>query len=375
MTIKGVKLLPPKITKDNAITLYQKVAEIKSKVGRLNAELYHSMIDSDLIQVFALKESVQSTRIEGTQVTFADMIDNATKKNKSTEVKEVENYVNALQEGVARIENGNPITTNLIKDLHTILMDEGRGTISSKGHFRQIQNFIGPTKKIEDASYIPVGANEIGDYMTNFEYYINSENHRSFENIDIDETEIILDFRTDTLIKTAIMHAQFESIHPFLDGNGRMGRILIVLNTMQDKLVDKPVFFVSEELEKERLRYYNLLNGTRGETPDWYPWIDFFLDACERMADAMLTKLNGINLVAQEGLDRIASDRVTINRIWFYTIKNPIVTVRKVSQDLSVSPSTARKCLNELVGLKLIDVDNTKTKNKVYVNYDIIRIL
>lgn len=374
MAIKGVKQLPPIVNIYDALNLYQKIAQIKSKVGRLNSELSPSVINSQFIQALTLQESVQSTRIEGTQVTFADMIDNITKKNKSTEVKEVENYLSALKEGVARIQLGDPITTKMIRELHSILMDGGRGTISSKGQFRKIQNFIGPTKRIEDASYIPIGANEIGDYMTNLEYFINSTNHQSFSNVEGASDEIILDYKSDTLIKTAIMHAQFESIHPFLDGNGRMGRILIVLNTMQDKLIDKPVFFVSEELEKERLRYYNLLNGTRGNKPDWFSWIDFFLDACDRMADTMLVKLDGITDLVETGLRKIDSNG-KINHVWFSTFSYPYITVSKASDTLKIATATARTHLNTLVDIGLLDVDNSKTKNKVYVNYDLIRIL
>lgn len=375
MTIKGISLLPPKVSINDALKLYQKVSQIKSKVGRLNSELNYSIVNSQLIQAFSLQESIQSTRIEGTQVTFADMIDNATKKNKSSEVKEVENYMSALREGVERIDADNPITTGMIKSLHAILMEGGRGTVSSKGQFRQIQNFIGLTKKIEDASYIPIGANEIGDYMTSLEYYINNTDHKSFSEVVVSKDEVILGYDADTLIKTAIMHAQFESIHPFLDGNGRMGRILIVLNTMQDKLIDKPVFFVSEELEKERLRYYNLLNGTRGDNPDWFSWIDFFLSACDRMVDKMLRKLDNITELVSNGLQSINSKNV-IHDIWLETFRMPYVQASQISNNLGVAKGTARTNLNKLVELGLLDVDNTsKIKNKVYVNYDLLRIL
>lgn len=101
----------------------------------------------------------------------------------------------------------------------------------------------------------------------------------------LNEDEYVFNEHSDPLIKTAIIHAQFESIHPFLDGNGRLGRILIVLYPVQAKLISKPIFFVSEELEKERARYYDMLNGVRGNAPDWSSWILFFIKACERMAD------------------------------------------------------------------------------------------
>lgn len=373
--IKGIDLLPPVVEISDALKLYQKVANIKTMMGKLNSELTHSMINSQLIQILTLNESVQSTRIEGTQVTFADLIEETTKKNKSNEVVEVENYMTALSEGIDLIQAGNPISTRLIQTLHKILMGkETRGTTSNAGEFRKIQNFIGPNTKIEDATYIPVGAQEISKFMTNLEYFINSENHSSFEK-NLKKDEIALDEKSDTLIKTAIMHAQFESIHPFLDGNGRMGRILIVLNTMKEGLIEQPVFFVSEELEKEKIRYYNLLNGVRGKNPDWFSWIDFFLDACERMANSMLAKLDNINYLASEGLKKINKENLAINHVWLCTFLKPAMTVSDVATRLNLSVSTTRKALNELVELKLLDVDKSKRKNKVYINYDLIRLL
>lgn len=374
--IKGLELLPPKVTVVQALQLYKKVAIIKSSIGKLNSELEHSMVNSQLIQMLTLKESVQSTRIEGTQVTFADMIEDATKKNKSNEVVEVDNYMEALSEGIELIQSGVPISSRLIKQLHKVLMGKNtRGTTSSSGEYRSIHNFLGPTNSIEDAVYIPIGANEIGDYMTNLEYFINTEKHQSFEKQIDPDFEVLLDETSDPLTKTAIMHAQFESIHPFLDGNGRMGRILIVLSTMQDGLIDKPVFFVSEELEKERLRYYNLLNGVRGKNPDWFSWIEFFLDACQRMATNLLNRLESINELATSGAKRINSDRNVINQIWIMTFLKPYLTVSEVAKHLDIAVSTARRDLNTLVDLKLIDVDNSKRKNKVYVNYDLLRLL
>ncbi|API90040.1 Fic/DOC family protein [Marinilactibacillus sp. 15R] len=374
--IKGIDLLPPKVTTAQALQLYKKVAQIKSAIGKLNSELEHSVVNTQLIQMLTLKESVQSTRIEGTQVTFADMIEEATKKNKSNDVIEVENYVEALSEGIDLIKSGMPISSRLIKQLHRILMGKNtRGTTSSAGDYRMIQNFIGPTNKIEDAVYIPINANEIGNYITNLEYYINSEKHFTFTKEINDSIEVLLDEDSDPLIKTAIMHAQFESIHPFLDGNGRMGRILIVLNTMRDGLIDKPVFFVSEELEKERIRYYNLLNGVRGKEPDWFSWIDFFLDACQRMADNMLGKLESITSLAKKGLEKINNDRSMTNHIYLTMFVRPFISVREMADRLNIAISTARNGLNLLVELKLIDVDKTKRKNKIYVNYDLLRLL
>ncbi|MBG9979414.1 Fic family protein [Facklamia lactis] len=375
MTIKGVKLLPPKVTVSEALILYQKVAKIKSTIGQLNSELNHSLFNEDILQILSLKESVQSTRIEGTQVTFADMIDQATLKKKSKEVIEVQNYREALSLGVEMINEGNPISSRLIKQIHRVLMsNETRGTTASAGEFRKVQNFLGPDNKIENAVYIPVPANEIGNYMTNLEYYINSENHTSFE-VNEDEELYCLDEKTDPLIKTAIIHAQFESIHPFLDGNGRLGRILIVLACMQDKLINSPVFFISEELEKERIRYYNRLNGVRGENPNWFDWIDFFLSASQRMADNLLEKLDNIDTLAKRGIQKINKNNSLINSVWLYTFRSPFCTAKEAANALEIAVPTARKYLKVLADLKLLEEDNSQQRNKLYVNYDLINII
>lgn len=375
MAIKGISMLPVKVTTTEALDLYKKVSGIKSIIGKMNSELAHSIANTNILQALSLSESVESTRIEGTQVTFADMIDQATLQNKTKEVVEVENYQLALKTGIDLIESGNTITSKMIRQLHSILMGgDARGATASAGDFRKIQNFIGPTRKIEDAVYIPISAGDIPDYMTNLEYYINSTEHISF-NKEVNENETILDETSDTLIKTAIIHAQFESIHPFLDGNGRLGRILIVLAPMMDKLIDYPVFFISEELEKERIRYYNRLNGVRGENPDWYGWISFFLDATYRMAENLITKLENVNKLAKKGLEKTGSKNRNLGTVWFFTISNMFCTAKDVSKTLGITPQTARKHLNELVELELLEKDRSRSRNILYINYDLLRVL
>lgn len=377
MPIKGVQLLPPRVEIKDALNLYKKVADIKTLIGQLNSELNHSLINSEIMQILSLQESVQSTRIEGTQVTFADMIEQATQEHKSKEVIEVINYRKALQRGIDLLKDGHPISSKMIQELHSILMSgEARGTTSSAGEFRKIQNFLGPDNNIENAVYVPVSAEKISEYMTNLEYYINGEKHLSF--IDYNGENVgyeILDENVDPLIKTAIIHAQFESIHPFLDGNGRLGRILIILCFMMDDLIDQPVFFISEELERERLRYYNRLNATRGDNPDWYSWIDFFLSASQRMAKNLLQKLEDIDKLATNGLGIINSENSTIHKIWYYTFSNPFCTVREVAEHLKITPQTARKHLKYLADRGLLELDQSKKRNQLFVNYDLLSIL
>ncbi|MDU9314068.1 Fic family protein [Staphylococcus pseudintermedius] len=376
MTLQGIDFLPPQVTLENALDLYKSVAEINSLIGALNTQINHSLVSTQMIQLLTLSESVQSTRIEGTQVTFLDIIEETPNEQKSTEVTEVLNYKDALDYGVMQIKNGNPITTRLIHELHKILMGRNtRGTTVSSGEFRKIQNFIGPSSNIKDAVYIPVPAHEIDDYMTNWEHYINRVKHPSFNQV-LKEGYTLLDEQSDPLIKTAIMHAQFESIHPYLDGNGRLSRILIVLNMMAESAVNAPIFFVSEELERERLRYYNLLNSVRGSHADWYKWIHFYLRACQRMILNLQTKLENIETLAKEGLKKINQAAGSkIMDVWFYTFTTPNVTVKYAAKSLNMSENTARMHLNTLVELGMIDVDHARKRNKVYVNYDLLQIL
>lgn len=376
MTLKGVQCLPPEVSLEDALKLYKSVAEINSLIGSLNTQIKSSVVSTQMIQLLTLTESVQSTRIEGTQVTFLDLIEETSKETKSTEVTEVLNYRDALRYGVDNINQGQPITTRLIHELHKILMGrDTRGTTISSGEFRKIQNFLGPSNNIKDAVYIPIPANEIDAYMTNWEHYINSSKHSSF-NSNVSPGNTLLDEISDPLIKTAIMHAQFESIHPYLDGNGRMGRILIILNMMAESAVNSPIFFVSEELERERLRYYNLLNSVRGENPDWYKWIHFFLEACRRMTVNLKSKFEQVDQLAHDGIQKINSTSGSmINNVWLYTFTRPNITVSQTALDLNISENTARTHLNKLVSLEMIDTDSSRTRNKVYVNYDLLHIL
>lgn len=229
-------------------------------------------------------------------------------------------------------------------------------------------------KKIEDASYIPVAADEIDDHMQNLEYFVNGHPYGEYLSVQhLDEGNYIIREYADPLLKTAIIHAQFESIHPFLDGNGRLGRILIVLSLIQSGVVTRPIFFVSEELEKERHRYYDMLNGVRGENPNWGEWILFFLTACDRMAENINRKLENAEMLAKQGIAKCHTD--SEKKVWLYTFSDPFTTAKNVSTKVGLSPNTARNALNALATKKLLFVDTETKRNRKYRNYDVMRIL
>ncbi|CRH93895.1 Protein involved in cell division [Chlamydia trachomatis] len=250
------------------------------------------------------------------------------------------------------------------------MSDEARGTNANGGEFRKIQNFIGPDKNIENASYIPIGANEIGDYMTNLEFFINGAFHPS---LDVEEGQEFITFNSDILLRIAVAHAQFESIHPFLDGNGRLGRILIALMAVQEGLLHHPIFFVSEELEKERIRYYNALNATRGQNPDWNPWFHLFLNASEQMASNILKKINNADEHAKKGLAICQTQ--TQKNVWLATFGLPVATAKQIADMTGHHSATVKKALDFLVGKGLLDKDNAAKRNISYYNYDLIRAI
>ena len=372
MTLQGIKYLPVSVKKDEALSLYKSLAKVQEKLGELNSEISHSIVNKNFMQVFSLIESTQSTRIEGTQVTFTEVLEEKNTKNKSSEITEVLNYQKSLNRGIDLLKANNPISTRLMQELHRILMENSRGTVSGSGEYRKIQNHIGPDNNIENAVYIPIGAQDIGKYMANLEFFINNEQHTTSRH-DFDIEDEIFDENSPGLIKTAIVHAQFESIHPFLDGNGRLGRILIILTLLKERVIKNPIFFVSEELEKERARYYDLLNGVRGEEPEWYPWIKFFLDASYRMVVNLLKKIELSEKLAEEGLNELIKD--SEQKVWLYSFNSPIFTVSAAAEDLKLTQPTVRKAVDRLVSMELLYTDKVTKRNKKYHNYEVMRIL
>ena len=370
--LEGIKKLPIEIQNKDAIEIFKKLSSVNKKIGKLDTILRKSIVNKSILSLLTLNESVQSTRIEGTQVTFYEIMENKSKKNKSWQQTEVLNYHKAIEHGVKLIKSGDVISTRMIKELHAILMEDARGTVSNKGEFRKIQNFIGPDKKIENAVYIPINANLINEYMTNLEYFINGEYHRDFDK-KVDEDKELFDHQIHSLLRIAIMLAQFESIHPFLDGNGRLGRILIVLMAIKEKIMEAPLFFVSEELEVERIRYYNTLNETRGETPSWVSWIIFFLNASERMANKIIEKIETAETLASTGLNKCKTS--VQSDVWLATFREPIATATDIAEITGYHKQTVKKALDYLVVNNLLDKDKSSRRNIKYYNYDLIRTI
>ncbi|TDQ34604.1 Fic family protein [Aureibacillus halotolerans] len=356
--------LPLEWTTETELALYKKVVTAISEMEKLKQKVRYSLVNESFIQLLTLQESVQSTRIEGTQVTFSEMLEDHVDQKEGFERVEVRNYQAALSYGMEVVTAGYPITEKLIRQLHEMLMMNARGSTSASGHYRRIQNFIGPTTQMKDASYIPPEPQLMPEYMTNLERYMNGHAYVAEQNDD-----------THPLIKSAVVHAQFESIHPFLDGNGRLGRILIVLYMLQSSLIDSPIFFLSEELEKDRFKYYAMLNRVRGigiGKPDWESWVVFFLDASLRMARQQFEKLDRAETLYKNGLEQL--DQPSHKEVWGVLFAEPITTVLKVEEKTNLAATTIRKALSHLVQKQMVYANDQK-RNRRYYHYDLIRAM
>lgn len=359
--------------------LFDKAIKASTEIAIYNETLKNSKIKPEiLIDLLSLKEALESSKIEGIQTTMDEILEYRTdSQNPSVALREVMRYHFALHESVYKLDRL-PLSSRLIKELHRTLMTGGvrRGT-KNPSNFRTIQNFIGPEGcTLETASYVPPEPHLVAKYISNLEKFINE------------------DPSTNDLIKIAIIHAQFETIHPFLDGNGRIGRILIPLYLYDKKVINTANLFVSESLERDKHKYYSLLNGTRVVVADedydeeqylkdmnlvknnYTEWIAFFLSACIKEAQKVKIKILKINELFEDTLKKskllVNSSRMVdvINLIFEY----PIFNTKRIRDRLNIAPATLNGYLNKLVDARIVYSDE-KAINRKYYFYDLIDIL
>lgn len=349
-------MLPINLNEKDIIEILRLEAEARVKIERYNQMLSNSFIQEEILMMFSMNESIQSTKIEGTQATFDEVMESEITGEKKRDIQEVLNYMEALSRGADLLKNI-PISTRLFLELHKIILSDSRGQNRSPGEYRKIQNFIGPTGRIEDASYIPPEPQLVNQYMSNLEEYINNNIEDLF----------------GPITRAAIIHAQFETIHPFLDGNGRLGRILIILYFLDQQLLQTPSFFISEQLEKNKYKYYSLLNNLRTSTPKWKDWILFFIESSIAQADYYIDKLKKIEALCYEMIEYGKNNNVRDDLIMFI-FRKPIFTIKDVEKTLGISYNAARNNVNKLLQSGKLFEDDRK-RNKMYRFYDFMDII
>jgi Fic family protein len=314
--------------------LIKLVGEANSNLSKYNGALLNIINPSLLLTTFATKEAVLSTKIEGTQASFEEVLQKDSKKyneSKILDIEEIENCKKALEYGINELKN-KPLCLKLIKEIHSILLDSVRGHNKDRGNFRKIKNFIGFTgATIEQASYIPPSPDIMQNSLYEWEKYIHLESE-------------------EILIQLSVIHAQFETIHPFLDGNGRIGRILIPLFLYAKNYLNFPAFYMSEYLELHRSEYYNSLQNTRYEN-GWQEWIEFFLRGIIEQSKISYNRVQKVVLLhksIQNILPKITQSKY-LPEIINIIFEKPILIADDVMQRIpNIDNPTILRILNKL---------------------------
>ncbi|TBL67349.1 Fic family protein [Paenibacillus thalictri] len=350
--------LPLTSERINQLTFLRELIEANKKVAQYQVLLQNTKLPSHLLlNPVMLNEAVQSTKIEGTQVTLDEVLEvEAQSRKNNKDIQEVLNYYHALRDGMDKLAVL-PISTRLFKAMHVTLMSNGvRGSNRSPGEYRKIQNFIGPEGcTLETATYVPPQPQLVDTYMNNLEVYINNPQDQ-----------------LDELIRAAIIHAQFETIHPFLDGNGRIGRILIPLYLFNKKVIDYPNFFLSEALERDKHKYYRFLNDTRYKG-DWNQWIHFFLEAITLQANKNIQLINDVNQLYEHDLNLAQSliNSSGVKKLIDAIYQKPIFTVHTISSAADISEATCRRYLS-ILELQRVIFSDGKQRSKTYYYYNLL---
>lgn len=312
-----------------------------------------------LLRPFMKREAVLSSRIEGTQATLGDLladeagiaIDRA-----PDDLKEVGNYVLALEHGVKLLEKL-PLSLRLVKALHRALMKGVRGDSAAPGEFRRIQNWIGPRgATLKTARYVPPPPNEVPGCLAAWEKYMHERD-------------------LPPLLQAALLHYQFEAIHPFVDGNGRVGRLMIVLFLIERQVLPSPLLYLSAFFEASRGDYYDLLTGVT-ERDDWKSWILYFLNGVTEQSSDALGRVEKIEALRDKWRQRLASRQTkTIMALVDRLTANPFITVGGAAEDLRIAFTTAQRQIDWLLRHRVVTQKDDVKRGRVYVAQELLDIL
>jgi len=331
-------------------------------IGRLDSVSALLPDTSLFIYTYVRKEAVLSSQIEGTQSSLSDLLLFELEEAAGVpfdDVVEVSNYVAALNLGLARLRDGMPLSSRLIREMHGTLLSRGRGSEREPGEYRRSQNWIGGSRP-GTAVYVPPPHEEVGACIAALERFIHDE-----------------DSDLPVLVKAALAHVQFESIHPFLDGNGRVGRLLITLLLCADGTLGEPLLYLSLYFKRNREDYYRLLTACRTDG-DWESWIDFFLEGITLTAqDAVQTaqKLVGIferDRVRAQGLGRRAGSAL---RVLEALKARPVLLLPEVARLSGLSFPAAAAGMGSLEELGIVREITGKKRNRVFAHSDYLSLL
>ena len=313
-----------------------------------------------LIRPFIRREAVLSSRIEGTQASVADLVlfEASPTASAAPDVREVANYVRALESGVQE-DRRLPLSLRLIRELHRELMTGVRGAHLTPGEFRTSQNWIGPAGcTLDEATFVPPPPDEMWQALDSFERYLHAPSD------------------LPPLIRLALIHYQFEAIHPFLDGNGRVGRLLISVLLHEWEVLPQPLLYLSAYFERSRRDYYDLLLGVtlRGE---WTAWITYFLTGVAEQAEDVVERTRRLFALRERYRAALHSPRSSALplKLVDYLFEQPAVTIGQARAILDVSPRAARLNILKLEEAGIIHEFTQRSRNRIYVAREILDLL
>jgi len=311
------------------------------------------------VSMYVRKEALLSSQIEGTQATLEDVLDPLIEKNANQNVADVINYIKATEFALERL-NSLPLCNRLIKETHEVLMKDVRGQERNPGEFRYSQNWIGAAgSTLKNARYIPPNPEDMKQAISDLEKYINSDDE------------------LDLLIQAALIHYQFETIHPFLDGNGRVGRLLITLFLMDKKRLNTPALYISYYLKNNRIEYYDRMSEVRNKN-NYEQWIKFFLRAIKESSEDAVETINKLSALHDNNIaiiEKMGRASKTAKEIFVYLEKNPIIDIKKTSEELSLAFSTVSASVKRLEECGILMQTNNANRNRVFAYEDYLKIL
>ena len=316
--------------------------------------------DIDLfVSMYVRKEALMSSQIEGTQCTLEDILDPQLDASANADVSEVINYVKAERFALKRLETL-PICSRLLRETHAVLMEGVRGQEKNPGEFRRSQNWIGPAgSSLKNARYIPPNVEDMEIAMSDLEKYINESD------------------KYDPLIQAALIHYQFETIHPFLDGNGRIGRLLILLYLMEKKLLSKPVIYVSYFLKMNQIEYYDRISEVR-RNGNYEQWVGFFLEAVASAAQDALESVGKLSALHEKNISRLPKSnrrKDNVRELFDYLEQHPIIDIKQTAAALGLSYNTVSAAVKKLMELGILKETTNAARNRVFAYEEYLEIL
>lgn len=349
--------LPPVLDFNNDLVSILSQADIA--LGKLAGAAKRLPNPHLLIRPYLRKEAVLSSKIEGTQASLSDLFEaEIGAVQKTDDIKEVNQYVKAMEYGLRRIKEF-PLSLRFVRELHQILMEGVRGSHATPGEFRTSQNWIGkPGCTLEEATFIPPPVIEMQKVLNEWEIYLHQNQ------------------KFPALIDSAILHYQFEAIHPFLDGNGRIGRLLITLLLVHKEVLSLPLLYLSAFFEKYRNEYYECLMrvSTNGQ---WNDWLTFFLRGVREQATEALTNADKI-LALKEEYNELIKQRhlsTTVSRTLDLLFQNPYITISRATALLKTTFVTAKRSVLHLEKLGIVKEISGKEKGKIFLATKLLEVL